>query len=112
MSEPQPQAMFDEVDTETDAGLMAGVRAGDRAAFSRLVERHKDSVVSYLTRLTGDRDRAEDLAQESFLRLYRAAADASGISGVSGVSGASRYREQGFLRAYLFRIATNLVRSE
>jgi RNA polymerase sigma-70 factor (ECF subfamily) len=98
----EPQVMFEE-NEESDAELMADVRGGDRAAFTRLVERHKDCVVSYLARLTGDRDRAEDLAQEAFLRLFRAAADVSGDRG---------YREQGFLRAYLFRIATNLVRSE
>jgi RNA polymerase sigma-70 factor (ECF subfamily) len=81
----------------SDAELMARVRDGDRHAFADLVDRHKDAVVSYLTRLTGDRDRAEDLGQETFLRLFRSAAE---------------YREQGFLRAYLFRIATNLVRSD
>jgi RNA polymerase sigma-70 factor (ECF subfamily) len=80
-----------------DAELMARVRSGDRHAFARLVDRHKDAVVNYLSRLTGSRDRAEDLAQETFLRLFRAAAG---------------YNEQGYLRAYLFRIATNLVRSE
>jgi RNA polymerase sigma-70 factor (ECF subfamily) len=80
----------------SDAELMARVREGDRDAFSDLVDRHKDAVVSYLTRLSGDRDRAEDLAQDTFLRLFRAARD---------------YTEQGYLRAYLFRIATNLVRS-
>ena len=81
----------------SDAELMARVREGDRDAFADLVDRHKDAVVSYLARLTGDRDRAEDLAQETFLRLFRSARD---------------YSEQGYLRAYLFRIATNLVRSE
>jgi len=96
MSEPQAQAVTKEGE-ESDAELMAVVREGDRGAFARLVDRHKDAVVSYTTRLTGDRDRAEDLAQETFLRLFRAAAG---------------YHERGFLRAYLFRIATNLVRSE
>jgi RNA polymerase sigma-70 factor (ECF subfamily) len=81
----------------SDAGLMEQVRGGDRDAFAELVDRHKDAVVNYLARLTGDRDRAEDLAQESFLRLWRSAGS---------------YVEQGFLRAFLFRIATNLVRSE
>jgi RNA polymerase sigma-70 factor, ECF subfamily len=81
----------------SDAELMARVREGDRQAFADLVDRHKDAVVSYLTRLTGDRDRAEDLGQETFLRLFRSAGD---------------YREQGYLRAYLYRIAVNLVRSE
>ena len=81
----------------SDAELMVRVREGDRDAFADLVGRHKDAVVSYLTRLTANRDRAEDLAQETFLRLFRSARD---------------YTEQGYLRAYLFRIATNLVRSE
>lgn len=81
----------------SDAELMVRVQDGDRDAFADLVDRHKDAVVNYLTRLTGDRDRAEDLAQETFLRLFRSAAE---------------YREQGYLRAYLYRIATNLVRSE
>lgn len=81
----------------SDAELMARVRAGDREAFADLVDRHKDAVVNYLTRISGSRDRAEDLGQETFLRLFRSAGG---------------YVEQGFLRAYLFRIATNLVRSE
>jgi RNA polymerase sigma-70 factor, ECF subfamily len=81
----------------SDADLMERVRGGDREAFADLVDRHKDAVVNYLTRLTGDRDRAEDLAQETFLRLWRSSAS---------------YVEQGYLRAFLFRIATNLVRSE
>jgi RNA polymerase sigma-70 factor (ECF subfamily) len=82
---------------ESDAELMARVREGDRDGFADLVNRHKDAVVNYLTRLTGSRDRAEDLGQETFLRLFRSAGG---------------YVEQGYLRAYLFRIATNLVRSE
>jgi RNA polymerase sigma-70 factor (ECF subfamily) len=81
----------------SDAELMARVRTGDRDAFADLVDRHKDAVVNYLTRLSGSRDRAEDLGQETFLRLFRSAGG---------------YVEQGYLRAYLFRIATNLVRSE
>jgi RNA polymerase sigma-70 factor (ECF subfamily) len=96
MSEPvAPIAEPDEAGS--DARLMARVRAGDRDAFGELVDRHKDAVVSYLTRITGNRDRAEDLGQETFLRLFRAA---------------PTYSEQGYLRAFLFRIATNLVRSE
>ncbi len=82
---------------DLDATQMNRVRSGDRDAFAGLVDRHKDAVVNYLTRLTGNRDRAEDLAQETFLRLFRSAGS---------------YSEQGLLRGYLFRIATNLVRSE
>jgi len=91
---PLGQGEQGEVD---DAELMMGLRSGDREAFAQLVDRHKDAVVGYLARLTGSRDRAEDLAQETFLRLYRAAPG---------------YVERGYLRAFLFRIATNLLRSE
>jgi RNA polymerase sigma-70 factor (ECF subfamily) len=81
----------------SDAELMSATRSGSREAFARLVDRHKDGLVNYLTRLTGCRARAEDVAQESFLRLFERAAD---------------YEERGKLGAFLFRIATNLVRSE
>lgn len=80
-----------------DGALVSRVRSGDWEAFAQLVDRHKDAVVNYLARLCGDRDRAEDWAQETFLRFYR------GLTG---------YREEGQLKAYLFRIATNLVRSD
>ena len=78
-----------------DGELLAAAREGDRAAFGELVDRHKELLVNYLTRMTGRREEAEDLAQESFLRL----ATRSGS-----------YRERGHLTAYLLRIATNLVR--
>jgi len=90
-------ALADERPAIRDAELMIRVRQGDRDAFAALVDRHKDAVVGYLARLTGNRDRAQDLAQETFLRLFRAA---------------DSYVEQGYLRAFLYRIATNLLRSE
>lgn len=84
----------------TDAELMARAQRGELEGFTLLVDRHKDGLVSYLARLVSSRERAEDLAQESFLRLYRSARSAG------------RYREEGSFRAFLYRIATNLVRSE
>jgi RNA polymerase sigma-70 factor (ECF subfamily) len=96
----QPIAMPDRYEEEapSDAELMARLRStGDREAFAELIDRHKDAVVAYLGRLTNSRERAEDLGQEAFLRLYRSA---------------SGYVEQGLLRAFLFRIATNLAHSE
>lgn len=81
----------------SDTELMTRTREGDEDAFALIVDRFKDRVVNYLCRLTGDRDRAEDVAQETFLRLYR---------------NAGGYREEGHLAAFIFRIATNLVRSE
>lgn len=80
-----------------DDRLMELVKGGDDTAFTRLVERHQHGLVAYLSRLTGSLDRAEDLAQEAFVRLYQSAA---------------RYKSQGRLVAYLYRIGTNLLRSE
>ena len=81
----------------SDAELMARIRDGDRPAFGVLVDRYKDPMVDYLPRMTGNRARAEEAAQEAFIKLYHAA---------------PRYREQGKLSAFLYRIATNLVRQE
>ncbi len=81
----------------TDADLLALAREGDRSAFASLLDRHKDGMVSYLTRLTGSHDRAEDLAQEAFLRLY---AHRGGDP------------EEGRTAGYLYRIATNLLVSQ
>ncbi len=80
----------------SDGELLEAARAGDRGAFARLVDRHKDPLVGYLTRLTGRQEDAEDLAQEAFVRLFERGA---------------RYRERGRLGAYLLRIGTNLLRS-
>lgn len=88
------EGVLDEV---SDGELMAAVQAGDRLAFAGLVDRYKDPLVNYLTRLCGCRQRAEDIAQETFLALYERA---------------SRYDEQGKLRAFLYRIASNRLRSE
>jgi RNA polymerase sigma-70 factor (ECF subfamily) len=58
-------------DAPDDVALMARVRDGDRDAFVTLVRRHQQPLMNFFWRLgvhTGD---AEDLAQETFIRLYR-----------------------------------------
>ena len=91
------QALDVPIEELEDGQLMMRVKAGDHDAFAVLVDRYKDSLTNYMTKLTRNRDRAEEYAQESFVRLYRAA---------------DRYRETGQLAGYLFRIATNLLRSD
>jgi len=81
----------------TDDALMERVREGDEDAFGEIVDRYKDSLVNYLTHLVRSRDRAEEIAQDAFVRLYRSA---------------NNYRERDRLGPYLFRIATNLTVSE
>ncbi|MDA8020284.1 MAG: sigma-70 family RNA polymerase sigma factor [Thermoanaerobaculia bacterium] len=77
--------------THTDAAVI------DAHEFACIVDRFKDPIVNYVARLVGQRERAEDVAQETFVRFYQHR---------------HKYRELGSLQAYLFRIATNLVRSE
>ena len=81
----------------TDDQLMQRCVDGDEVAFTEIVDRYKHSLVNYLTHLVRSRARAEEVAQDAFVRLYRNAA---------------QYRERERLGPYLFRIATNLVVSE
>ena len=80
-----------------DSELMQRVCAGDGDAFGIIVARYKDPLVNYLTHLVRSRERAEDVAQEAFVRLFRYA---------------DRYREHEKLAPYLFKIATNHTISE
>lgn len=72
-------------------------RAGrhDPEALSRLVELYSPRVFGLLHRLTADRDAAEDLLQETFLRVVRTI---------------GRYEHVGKFEPWLFRIAANLAR--
>lgn len=56
---------------DPDVDLMLRVREGDECAFEELVSRHRANVRQQLFMMMGDRDDAEDLAQEVFLRIYR-----------------------------------------
>jgi RNA polymerase sigma-70 factor (ECF subfamily) len=57
---------------DPDVRLMLQVRAGDAQAFEELMLRYQNRLLSLLTHLVGDRDLAEDLTQDVFLRVYRA----------------------------------------
>jgi RNA polymerase sigma-70 factor (ECF subfamily) len=52
---------------DDDAALVAAARDGSVADLSRLIDRHQQAVRAFLGRITGSRDEAEDLAQETFL---------------------------------------------
>jgi RNA polymerase sigma-70 factor, ECF subfamily len=55
-----------------DVSLMLAFQKGDEAAFQELVERNNARVIGLVHRFVGDSNDAEDLAQEVFLRIYRA----------------------------------------
>jgi len=52
--------------------LMLRVRDGDEGAFAQLVKKYQGRLIGIFTNMFGDVDLAEDLAQEVFLRIYRA----------------------------------------
>ena len=54
----------------SDWELVALARTGDDQAFARLVRRYQQGVVAFCQRMVGSRDDAEDLAQDSFIRVY------------------------------------------
>jgi RNA polymerase sigma-70 factor (ECF subfamily) len=59
-----------EIDDET---LLAGIAAGSERAFEQFLLRHVDSIHGYTLRLTGSRDDADELTQETFLRVWQRA---------------------------------------
>jgi RNA polymerase sigma-70 factor (ECF subfamily) len=80
-----------------DDELMARGAAGDEDAFRVLVERWQTPAFRFLERMLGSREDAQDLVQETFLRMCL---------------GARRYRPEGRFQSWLFRIAGNLARSQ
>jgi RNA polymerase sigma-70 factor (ECF subfamily) len=77
----------------SDAEIMLRVAAGDEAGFSLLVEKYRRQMVHYMYRMVHNQAIAEEMAQEVFLRVYRARAS---------------YRAEAKFSTWLYRIATNL----
>ncbi|EED31626.1 RNA polymerase sigma-70 factor [gamma proteobacterium NOR5-3] len=62
------------MDREQEALLVGRVARGDRAAFALLVEQHQRPLSSYARRMLSDVSAADDIVQETFLRLWTRAA--------------------------------------
>jgi RNA polymerase sigma-70 factor (ECF subfamily) len=84
------------VDGETERELVARLRRGDRAAFDAVFDHYRPKVFGFLARMAGRRELAEDLVQETFLRL---------------AAKASLLAEDTLLAAWLFTVARNLYYS-
>ncbi|CAN5852548.1 sigma-70 family RNA polymerase sigma factor [soil metagenome] len=54
-----------------DSAVVAAFLAGNKQGFTELVERYQGRLLNFVYRTTGDRERAEDLVQETFIRIYR-----------------------------------------
>jgi RNA polymerase sigma-70 factor (ECF subfamily) len=81
-------------DDQTD---VERVLAGDISAFEGIVRRWQGPLINLAYRFCRDRGRAEEMAQEAFLRAYRALA---------------QWRKDAIFSTWLFALATNLYRSE
>jgi RNA polymerase sigma-70 factor, ECF subfamily len=73
---------------------MLDVKAGDEESFELLLHRYRTPLVNFLFRMVKSREQAEDLAQEVFIRVYRAR---------------EAYEPSAKFTTWLFRIATNLA---
>src|SRR5881275_2630813 len=57
--------------TQDDASVVSAFLAGEERAFQELVERYQTRLLNFIYRTIGDREKAEDLVQEVFIRVYR-----------------------------------------
>ena len=92
---PVSQISVDE--PRSDHALLEATSTGDEAAFGELVGRYRNQITNYIYRMTNDYDGAVDLAQETFVRIFRAM---------------NRYQTNYAFSTYIYRIATNLAISE
>ena len=88
--EPRVSTSEDEADVEK-------VLAGEVSAFENIVRRWQGPLISLAHRFCRDRSRAEEMAQDAFLRVYRAL---------------RQWRKDAAFSTWMFAVATNLYRSE
>src|SRR6202041_2056321 len=81
----------------SDEALMLEFQGGSRAAFKELFARYRKPLYGFFGRRLNNPERAEDLAQETFLALIRAA---------------SRYEPRASVQTYLYGIALKLLAAE
>jgi RNA polymerase sigma-70 factor (ECF subfamily) len=77
----------------SNQGLMQGVMQGEKAALEQVIRLYGDSLLGYLTQLTGNRETAEDYFQQTFCKVCEKSNTFRGPN----------------LRAWLFKIATNVA---
>src|SRR5581483_5868406 len=73
--------------------LVERCRRGDEGAFQELIDRYKELVFALIGRTVQDRSRAEDLAQDVFLRIHR---------------GLPYFRGEARLSTWIYRIVANV----
>ncbi len=81
----------------TDEELIARFQQGDQQAFDMLVHRYKDQLLNFVYRFVGNRNDAEDIVQETFLRVYK---------------NKHYYKEIAKFSTWIYTIAGNLAKTE
>ena len=81
----------------TDEELIAKFQKGDVGAFNQIVLRYKDRLLNFIYRFMNDIDKAEDLVQDTFLKLY---------------THKHSYKEIAKFSTWLYTIAGNLAKTE
>lgn len=84
-------------DKNNENELMSRLASGDMAALGEIVKRHQDRVLAVAYRFLNDWVKSEDIAQETFLRVYKAA---------------DKYTPQAKFTTWLYRIVSNLCLDE
>jgi RNA polymerase sigma-70 factor, ECF subfamily len=91
---PARRDAFKELD---DSQVVARTLEGDTRGFTELVERYQSRLLNFVYRTTGDRERAEDLVQETFIRVHRHL---------------HRFDQTKKFSTWIYTIASNLAKNE
>ncbi len=83
--------------TDPDTQNMLRFKGGDQQAFRILFKEYKKKIINFCYRFCADREVAQELAQEVFLRVYKAA---------------PRYKPEAKFSTWIFRVATNVCLNE
>ena len=85
------------MNADLDTKYMLDFQAGDKSAFQFLFSKYKKKIINFCYRFCGEHAIAEELAQEVFLKIYKAAPN---------------YRPEAKFSTWIFRIATNVCLNE
>ena len=89
--------MAKETEKDVDYGLMQAVQRGDMVAFNSIVDRYKDRLMNVIGRMLSSTEEAEDVVQETFVRVYQHR---------------QSFNFQHCFSTWIYTIALNLARNE
>lgn len=92
---PENYQNFDALSDLSDAELLQHYLEGDANAFSVLIKKYQGALFGYLAKLTGDKTAAEDIFQETFIKVFR---------------NASQFQSGKRFKPWLYAIAVNAAR--